>query len=147
MPSHISRNLALVAVAAALFSSACGNDAAAPVINSNPDAARLVYDDIPRFWVAFDKIRFATDTIPLRVDYLDRATPGLQDFTEARWRNAAVLTSMVWPRRTYYESIRANTLDLTRFEAEIRTAFRAARLFRAGLERRGTAAHLRCGIS
>ena len=93
--------------------------------NTNPEAARIVAEDIPRFWVAFDKMTASSDTLPLRVDYLDRGTDGLKDFTNARWKNARTLAAMVWPIRSYYTSIRQNTLTATSLEPELRKAYRA----------------------
>lgn len=108
---------------AALLSSAC-QSTTAPAPTSSPDDARLIYDDIARFWVAFDKIQSSIDTMPLRVDYLDPGTTGLHDFTEARWRSARNLTAMIWPHRPYYQSIRQNTLAVSGLEPAIRASFR-----------------------
>jgi hypothetical protein len=105
-----------------------------PAGTTNPENALLVYEDIPRFWMAFDKMRSAGDTMPMRVDYLDRGTIGLRDFTAARWRTAANLTAMVWPRRAYYASIRQNTLNLSGNGLVIRAAFRElARIYPASI--------------
>jgi hypothetical protein len=111
------------AVLAALALFGC-RSSTAPVTTTSPESARLVYDDITRFWTAFDKIHSSVDTMPLRVDYLDRGTQGLKAFTEARWRNARTLTLMVWPRRNYYQSIRQNTLAAHTLEPAIRAGFR-----------------------
>jgi hypothetical protein len=67
----------------------------------------------------------ASDTLPLRTDYLDRGTIGLKDFTDARWKNAKTLAAMVWPLRAYYASVRQNTLTTQSLEPRIRQAFRA----------------------
>jgi hypothetical protein len=112
-------------IALAISTASCADDPAAPEINDDPNAVQIVYEDIPRFWLAFDRITSATDTIPLRVDYLNRATPGLRDFTAARWRTSSTLTGMVWPLRSYYQSIRQNTLSVAALEPEIRAALRA----------------------
>jgi hypothetical protein len=91
---------------------------------SGPQTARLVADDIPRFWSAFDSIRSSTDSLPLRRIYLDAGTQGLRDFTSLRWKDAKTLTAMVWPRRDYYRSIRSNTLAVASLEPEIRRLYR-----------------------
>jgi hypothetical protein len=91
---------------------------------NDPDDARLITEDIPRFWSAFDRMTGASDTLPLRREYLDRATVGLRDFTDLRWKNARTLAALVWPRREYYRSIRANTLMVVQLEPEIRRAYR-----------------------
>jgi hypothetical protein len=112
----------LVFIAAVLLAgcrSVTGGDAA-----GTPASARLVTDDIPRFWAAFDAMQSSTDTLPLRRDYLDRGTTGLKDFTSLRWKDAKTLAAMVWPRREYYRSVRANTLTVASLEPEIRRIYR-----------------------
>ena len=112
-------------VLAAALAPACTSSTSPSDTTSSPEAARLVYEDIARFWIAFDKMQSSIDTVPLRRDYLDPGTIGLKDFTEARWRNARNLAAMVWPRRSYYQSIRQNTLNVGSLEASIRAGFRA----------------------
>lgn len=92
---------------------------------ATPESARLVTEDIPRFWTAFDKMTGVNDTVPLRLDYLDRGTDGLKDFTSLRWKNARSLAAMVWPLRAYYASVRQNTLSVASLEPQIRRAYRA----------------------
>ena len=121
MHRTLFRTAAIISIAVTI---GCSKDAAGPVLPTDPEAAQLIYDDIARFWIAFDKINSSADTLPLRVDYLDKGTVGLRDFTEARWRNARTLTSMVWALREYYRSIRENTLALAATEPPIRAAFR-----------------------
>lgn len=118
-----------MALATAAFAAvaACGDTPSGPSPRPDPDAARIVTEDIARFWTAFDRITANTDTMPLRVDYLDAGTVGLRDFTAARWQNARNLTQMVWPRRAYYQSIRENTLQVARIEPEIRAIYRRLR--------------------
>ena len=93
-----------------------------PALNSGD--ARIITEDIARFWNAFDQIASANDTMPLRRDYLNPGTTGLRDLTDARWRNARNLTTMVWPLREYYASIRSNTLNVAALEPEIRAIYR-----------------------
>lgn len=93
--------------------------------NHNPDSARLVFSDIPRFWNAFDGMKGNSDTLPLRQQYLNGGTAGLADMTSRRWKNAATLTAMVWPVREYYRSIRDASLQLANTaEPAVRRAFR-----------------------
>jgi len=101
-------------------------DSSTAPINRDPEAARLVFDDIPRFWHAFDEIANPVDTTPLRKRYLDSATIGLRDFTALRWKNSATLTQMVWGARNYYASVKPATLTLSStVEPEVRAAMRA----------------------
>jgi hypothetical protein len=109
---------------ASVLAVGCGH-LTAPHGSPDPSAARIVADDIPRFWTAFDAMHSATDTMPLRAEYLDRGTTGLTDFTNARWKNAKTLTAMVWPLRAYYSSIRQNTLTVSSMVPSIRRAFQA----------------------
>jgi len=100
----------------------CGH-LTAPHGSPDPTAVQIVTEDIPRFWAAFDAMKSATDTLPLRTEYLDRGTVGLKDFTNARWKNAKTLAAMVWPLRVYYASIRQNTLTVQSMEPSIRRTF------------------------
>jgi hypothetical protein len=113
--------ISCVAGAACALLTACGDPAGPDT--ADPDAARIVTEDIARFWTAFDKITSATDTMPLRRDYLDAGTAGLRDFTDRRWKNAVTLTAMVWPRRDYYQSVRSNTLQVASLEPELRAIY------------------------
>ena len=97
----------------------------APRGSPDPTTAQIVTEDIPRFWVAFDAMTSAADSMPLRTEYLDRGTVGLKDFTNARWKNAKTLAAMVWPLRAYYASIRQNTLSVQSMEPSIRHTFQA----------------------
>jgi len=119
----LSRRTALVVVAAlSVGAQACRSVTDAPM--SDPQAARIITTDIPRFWKAFDAMASPSDTLPLRRDYLDAGTDGLKDFTSLRWKDARTLTNMVWPRRDYYASVRANTLSVASLEPEIRRIYR-----------------------
>jgi len=118
---HFSPRLLL----AALLVAACSSSTEPSRTSSTPTSARIITEDIPRFWVAFDKMTSLADTLPLRVEYLDRGTDGLKDFTTARWKNARTLASMIWPLRAYYASIRANTLSVQSLEPAIRRTFTA----------------------
>lgn len=113
------------AIAMLLGGIACKSTTAPRAIAASPSTARIVTEDIPRFWTAFDQIKSSSDSIPLRREYLDPGTEGLKDFTKARWKDARTLTAMVWPRRDYYASVRANTLTAASFEPEIRRIYRS----------------------
>lgn len=117
----IRRFLLLSAIVAAACSSSTGPGGQQG--STNPDAAKIVTADIARFWTAFDQVDASNDTIPLR-GYLDAGTIGLRDFTALRWKNSATLTAMVFPRRAYYTSIRANTLATASIEPQVRQIYR-----------------------
>src|ERR1051325_3449416 len=117
----ISRRMAFRAVWLLPLAIAC-RSATGP--ESGPDSARLVTSDIARFWTAFDQMTSASDTLPLRRDYLDAGSDGLKDFTRLRWKDAKTLAGLVWPRRSYYSSVRANTLAGASLEPEVRRIYR-----------------------
>ena len=117
--------LAVTLAAIVIVQPAC-ESSTAPVTNKDPESARLVFDDLPRFWRAFDEIHSFADTMPLRRHYLDSATAGLAEFTSLRWKNSTTLTSAVWARRNYYASIRPTTLGLSQtIQSDVRTAMRS----------------------
>lgn len=96
------------------------------VSEENPDAARIVVEDIPRFWEAWDQ-RSAGAGFEglLQSVYFDAGTAGLEDFTAARIGSAAELAKVVELRSGYYESIRESTLRVSEFEPAIRASFYA----------------------
>jgi hypothetical protein len=122
-PASAAIRLRTRVVAAALAAAGCrsSTDSAAP---TGAETARLVTEDIPRFWAAFDAMQSSTDTVRLRRDYLDAGSVGLKDFTALRWKDAKTLAAMIWPRRDYYRSIKWNTLAVAALEPEIRRIYR-----------------------
>ncbi|HEU0076276.1 MAG TPA: DUF2268 domain-containing putative Zn-dependent protease [Longimicrobiaceae bacterium] len=101
-------------------------EVAAPfdVSHRHPDSARVVADDVARFWAAYDASTPATRAAALQAMYLDRGTPGLQDFTVLRIGTAETLATAVDRYGGYYRSARASTLRAAGFEPQIRAAFR-----------------------
>lgn len=101
-------------------------EAAAPfdVSHQHPDSARIVAEDVARFWAAFDASTPATRAAALKRMYLDRGTPGLQDFTVLRIGTAEGLAEAVDRFPGYYRSARASTLRAGTYEPQIRAAFR-----------------------
>jgi len=96
------------------------------VVSQDPDGARLFTEDIDRFWHAWD-LRAESDSLEtvLQRYYLDPASPGLEDFVEARIGSAADLAAVIERRPRYYESLRASTARVAEFDAAIRAAFYA----------------------
>jgi hypothetical protein len=101
-------------------------EAAAPfdVSHQHPDSARIVAEDVARFWAAFESSTPATRASALKSTYLDRGTPGLQDFTILRIGTAEGLAEAVDRFPGYYRSARASTLRAGTYEPQIRRAFR-----------------------
>jgi len=54
--------LAVTLAAIVIVQPAC-ESSTAPVTNKDPESARLVFDDLPRFWRAFDEIHSFADTM------------------------------------------------------------------------------------
>jgi hypothetical protein len=102
----------------------CGGEPPQPTADEGgAAAARIVTDDIDRFWEAYDA---AEGGMPLdqalQELYLDPGTPGLQDFVEARIGSAAELAATIEAMPGYYASIRTSTLRLREMEPQIREA-------------------------
>ncbi len=92
----------------------------------DPDQARFVTEDIPRFWAAFDEAADEGEpalAAALQRLYLDPGTPGVVGFTPHRIESAEHLAKTVLARRAEYEAARANSLALGAQEAAIRAAF------------------------
>src|SRR4030095_8722319 len=76
-PRRSASILAPLAVVFAAVAVAGCRSVTAGATAGTPQTARLITEDIPRFWSAFDSIRSSTDSIPLRL-YLDAGTQGLK---------------------------------------------------------------------
>jgi hypothetical protein len=107
------------------FLSAClaGAVAAAPVYSGDPMAARIVTEDIGRFWAAYDKGPAAR--VPaLRDDYLAAGSPGLKDFQRVRIGSAEKLAATMASMPAYYAAFRPYSQQVAGFEPAIRASFR-----------------------
>ncbi|MEM9663418.1 MAG: DUF2268 domain-containing putative Zn-dependent protease [Bacteroidota bacterium] len=97
--------------------------------SSDPDAARIVTDDIRRFWEAYDRLGpDATEQDSLRVffeGYYLPASPGLRDFIQSRMGSVYNLIDQINAHPAYYASIRESTLRAASFDDEIRAAYHA----------------------
>lgn len=89
-----------------------------------PADATIITQDIENFWRAFDRLadaRTREDSIrAFTEEYFGPASPGLEDFIEARIGSAEDLVGTVSAGSAYYASIRPSTLRVREFEAEIR---------------------------
>ena len=97
--------------------------ATAAIAYATPDSARIVTEDVPRFWAAVDASTPETRAEVLQRVYLDAGTPGLQDFVAKRIESAARLAAAYDGAPRYYASARASTLRLGEMEPAIRQAF------------------------
>ena len=90
----------------------------------NPDEARFVTEDIPRFWQAYDAVKAGAEAVPtFQKLYLDTASPGLAAFIESRIQAAEDLVAVLDRHPNYYAGIRANTLKVKDLEPQIRGYF------------------------
>ncbi|WP_299674680.1 DUF2268 domain-containing putative Zn-dependent protease [uncultured Dokdonia sp.] len=87
--------------------------------------------DITHFWEAFDALstcKTNTDSIQtMQRLYLDRATRGLKDFAKVRDFTADGFVEVIATYPKYYQSIRANTLTISKILSELEgivTAFK-----------------------
>lgn len=83
-----------------------------PSIDSPADAV-FVTSDIDHFWAAIDAGVNGDLASALQREYLDRASPGLRDFIQARNVTATALANMVRAYPMYFADIRPNTLQLS----------------------------------
>ncbi|WP_158990541.1 DUF2268 domain-containing putative Zn-dependent protease [Mucilaginibacter sp. L196] len=93
-----------------------------PLRTTNPALVKLVTDDIPRFWVAFDSCKQDTvdRTAILTHLYLDKGTPGLKNFNQISINGAQKMAHSLQKYQLYYQSIRANTFKVKTLEPQIR---------------------------
>lgn len=105
--------------------------AAGQSANRDPDRARLVTDDIPRFWQAFDRLATAAtrrDSLnALWEGYYLPASPGLEAFIRLRVGSPFELLDAVRRRPAFYAAIRGQTLRVADATPGIREALRGFR--------------------
>lgn len=91
---------------------------------ASPLEARIETSDVALFWQAFDRMR-AEPGNPFGAHYLEKGSAGLRDFVPGRIEGATELFELVSKERDYYEQVRASTLQVDRFESQIRAAYAA----------------------
>ncbi len=96
---------------------------AAAQSNHDPAAAKLVTEDIPRFWQAFDARATLGTAAAIDSFYFKPATPGLKHWISFRLTDAKTMAAVVDKVPRYYEAARASTLQIARDEPKIRAAF------------------------
>lgn len=88
--------------------------------NRDPQKARIVTSDIANFWIAFDKAGRDIDPKIFGELYLQKGSPGLQDFMKGRIKSADNLSKVIRRHVQYYSSIRQSTDSINFFEEPIR---------------------------
>ena len=92
-------------------------------LHQDPYEARIITEDIPRFWEAYDKSKPDFNPIPFAVHYLNEATPGLVGFIPRRVGGALNLSEVVKAHDSYYASIRSETARFAEMEPTIQASF------------------------
>jgi hypothetical protein len=93
--------------------------------NHDPERARLVMEDIPRFWSAFDARGQVGTTRALDSLYFAPGTRGMKDWIGLRLKSAADMARTVDRFATFYEAARPLTLRVIADSSTFRTVFRA----------------------
>ncbi|MCC5807358.1 MAG: hypothetical protein JJU00_13625 [Opitutales bacterium] len=96
-------------------------------LNFDPDKARVVVDDLHRFWKAWDKAASAPDEDRRGIFqqiYFDAASPGLRSFIELRIGDVDRLLSAIDAAPEYYSSLREQTESVANLEALLQDAYR-----------------------
>jgi len=92
----------------------------------DPANARLVTEDVPRFWTAFDAaagVESERERTRLFADlYLEPGSVGLRDFYLSRIQSADLLAAEVARSGDYYAAVRANTLAAEAATDQVREA-------------------------
>ena len=87
---------------------------------------KFVTSDIDNFWRAYDLAAKETDKTKriaiFQTEYLEKGSPGLNDFLRLRIKSAENLVSAIDRMPKYYASIR-QTLQVQRMEKRMRSAF------------------------
>lgn len=95
-----------------------------PITNRDPDRARLITEDIDRFWKAYDAIQDGSEAIStFEETYFKPATPGLESFIRLRISNAQSLSKTIEQHPDFYEKLRRSTGRIADFGPGIRKSF------------------------
>lgn len=110
-----------------LLAAARANEERFRAERGDPANARVVSDDVERFWRAHDlAARRQSDRSRAAVfmrEYLERGTPGLLDYYRLKIGSPEALGAFVARHPRFYRGVRASTLRAARMEPEIRAAF------------------------
>ena len=101
--------------------------AAAAELPESPEDARIVTEDLARFWKAWDRARGKKETGRARAffeEYYLPASPGLKDFIRSRIYSVYHLLDTLDAHPRYYASLRSKVPDPRQIEGPTRAAFR-----------------------
>jgi hypothetical protein len=95
--------------------------------NHDPDKSQIITTDIDNFWRAYDlaakESSLQKKTEIYQHEYLDKGSPGLQDFVTLRIKSAEALAQTIEKCPRYYASIRQQTQKVAAYSDEIRKGF------------------------
>jgi hypothetical protein len=112
------RSLTAVAVASCALSGF-----ARAQTSRDPAAAKLVTEDIPRFWQAFDARATLGTAAAIDSFYIKPGSTGLKDWLRVRPADAKAFALVIDKFPGYYASARESTLRIAADEPKIRAAF------------------------
>lgn len=116
---------------AALFMFSCTTAGAAQSLH--PDSTRIITSDVVNFWRAYDRLTptmtRADSVHAFDEEYIQRATPGLNAYVDARLKKADNLLMALGMLPRYMAAVRANTLALAAQEPRIRESLRKLEAF------------------
>lgn len=95
--------------------------------HSDPNKARFITEDIPRFWKAYDLAMAAPAAERAAIferEYIAPATIGAKDFARSGRLKADRLAATIAARPKFYAAIRPLTLELAKQQKETIAAFR-----------------------
>jgi hypothetical protein len=97
-----------------------------------PEAAKLVFDDVPRFWLAYDlakQKRSASEKAAIfRQHYLANGSAGLVEYHWIKTQSMERLVKKIEESPGFYEGIRQQTLKAAAYEPQIRDGFDALKM-------------------
>ena len=89
----------------------------APVSQESSAQIAVVTEDIDRFWEAYDAVRQTDDGVQqsrlFQTLYIDRGTPGLHAFMEAKGYSAQTYVDAIRAYPKYWDSVRPKTRNVT----------------------------------
>ncbi len=95
---------------------------------ADPENAKLVFDDVIRFWDAYDlasKVESSDKKAAIfRLHYLAPGTPGLIDYHWAKTQSMEKLVAQIEDTSKFYAGIRERSLSVARLEPQIREGLR-----------------------
>src|SRR5580692_4444046 len=92
-------------------------------IAQNSPGTKIYTSDIQNFWIAYDSASLVSDTVQQKAFfqtlYLDRATPGLIDFIQARQLTSGRYVRSILKHPKFWASIRPHTLQIESYRQNI----------------------------